>query len=293
MRIYTFGERLKKRFPFKVRKIGVDAGFTCPNRDGAKAAGGCVYCDNRSFSVNADSPDPVEEQIRRGIRGDRYIAYFQAYTNTYAPVARLKEIYSIALKFPEVVGISIGTRPDCLSNAVIDYLSELGSRLPLWLEIGLESSHDRSLAWMNRAHTYADFEDAARRTAGRPFERVVHLIYGIPGESRGDMMETTDRVAELGFDSIKVHHLYIAKGTPLEAMNPPTYTFEEWLPLAADVVERLPETMSVQRLCGELSNRWLVAPRWGKSSTDVFRAVDAELERRGTRQGSRTRVCRS
>lgn len=296
-RIRTFGASLRRRFPWKVRKIGVDAGFTCPNRDGAKAAGGCVYCDNRSFSVNAGSPDPVEEQIRRGIEAGRrkgvghFIAYFQAYTNTYAPVARLREIYAVALRFPEVAGISIGTRPDCLSNAVLDLVSSLAERVAVWLEIGLESAHDRSLAWMNRAHTVADFEDAVRRAAGRPFERVAHLIYGIPGESRADMMATTEFVAKLPVDSVKVHHLYVAKDTPLESMHArgevPLFAFDEWIPLAADIVERLPERMSVQRLCGELSNRYLVAPRWGRSATEVLQAVERELERRGTRQGSR------
>jgi len=193
-RLYTFGEHLRHRFPFKVRKIGVDAGFTCPNRDGAKAWGGCIYCDNRSFSLNADSLDPIETQIRRGIEVgrrkdvDHFIVYFQAYSNTYAPVARLRETYEIALRFPEVVGVSVGTRPDCLSNAVLDLLTRLGERTAVWLEIGLESSHDRSLAWMNRAHTHADFEDAVHRSSGRPFERVVHTIYGIPGESWEEMM---------------------------------------------------------------------------------------------------------
>ncbi len=295
-RIHTFGESLKRRFPFKVRKIGVDAGFTCPNRDGAKAWGGCVYCDNRSFSLNAGSPDPLEAQIARGIeRGgrhgvDHFIVYFQAYTNTYGPPARLREIYESALRFPEIVGISVGTRPDCLSNAVLDLLSGLGERTAVWLEIGLESAHDRSLRWMNRAHTVADFEDASRRSAGRPFERVVHLIYGLPGESHDDMMETTDRVAAAGFDSAKVHHLYVAKETPLEEMHArgevPLYTFEEWVPLAADIVERLPVSMSIQRLCGELHNDFLVAPRWGKSTPEILRAVEEELARRGTRQGA-------
>lgn len=296
-RIQTFGESLKRRFPFKVRKIGVDAGFTCPNRDGAKAWGGCVYCDNRSFSLNAESPDPLEAQIALGIeRGrrhgvGRFIVYFQAYTNTYGPVARLREIYETALRFREVVGISVGTRPDCLSNAAIDLLGGLGERTAVWLEIGLESSHDRSLRWMNRAHTYADFEDAARRSAGRPFERVVHLIYGLPGESHDDMMETTDRVAATGFDSVKVHHLYVAQETPLAEMHARggirLLSFEEWIPLAADIVERLPVSMSIQRLCGELHNEFLVAPRWEKSTPEILRAVDAELERRGTKQGYR------
>lgn len=296
-RIHTFGESLRRRFPFKVRKIGVDAGFTCPNRDGAKAWGGCVYCDNRSFSLNAGSPDPLEAQIARGIERSRrhgvehFIVYFQAYTNTYGPVARLRELYESALRFPEVVGISVGTRPDCLSNAVLDLLSELTERTAVWLEIGLESSHDRSLRWMNRAHTYADFEDTVRRSAGRPFDRAVHLIYGLPGESHDDMMETTDRVAATGFDSVKVHHLYVARGTPLEEMHARgevrLLTFEEWIPLAADIVERLPIPMSIQRLCGELCNDFLIAPRWGMSTPEIQRAVEEELARRGTRQGSR------
>ena len=296
-RFFSFNAQLRNRFPYKVRKIGIDAGFTCPNRDGSRAIGGCLYCNNRSFSSFAASQTAIEEQIREGIRIGRrrdfhhFIAYFQAYTNTYAPTSRLKEIYETALGFPEIVGISIGTRPDCLSDSTIDLISTLGEQVAVWLEIGMESSHDRTLLWLNRAHSYAEFEDAARRTAHRPFQRVVHAIYGLPGESYEDMMQTTDRIATSGFDSAKIHHLYVSEGTPLEELyrngEISLYTREEWIPLAADILERLPEEMSIQRLCGELKGEGLVAPRWGVQSPELIQAIEAELARRGSRQGCR------
>lgn len=298
MRWNSFSEYLKKKYPFTVKKIAIDAGFTCPNRDGVKGVGGCTYCNNKSFSPNTRGPKlTVEEQIRRGIafyraRGaDKFIAYFQAYTNTYAPLEQLKAMYDRALQFPEIVGVSIGTRPDCISNATLDYIESLSKRLDVYLEIGLETSHDRTLQAINRCHTYAEFEDAVRRAKGRGLELVAHTIFGLPGESRDEMMLTVERIGRLPLQQIKIHHLYIAPGTVMEEQyrrgEIRLFTFEEWVSLAADILERLPVSMVVQRLMGELGGEYAVAPLWGKTKAQVLQAIDHELARRGTRQGSR------
>lgn len=297
-RIYHFSEYLRRRFPFKVWKLPVDAGFTCPNRDGTKASGGCTYCDNRSFSPPARNRatglrDQIEQGLaRRRAKGiEHSIIYFQAYTNTYAPVEDLRAYWDLALSFPGVVGLAVATRPDCLPEPVLALLESFARRTAVWVELGLESSHDATLAALNRAHTYADYVDAVARAKGRGFELVGHLIYGLPGESREMMLETTERVAGLGLDAVKLHHFYVARGTPLEAAyrrgELRLLDLGEWVALAADVLERLPESMYVERVAGELENDWLVAPRWGASSAQIWSAVEAELARRGTRQGAR------
>lgn len=296
--IHHFSDHLKRRYRFKVWKLPVDAGFTCPNRDGNRAWGGCTYCDNRSFSPPARNRSvALREQLERGLARhradgiDHTIVFFQAYTNTYAPLGELRECYDLALSFPGVVGLSIATRPDCLADPVLDLLEEYGRRTDLWLELGIETSHDETLTRINRAHTWAETVDAVARARGRGFEIIGHLIYGLPGETGEMMMETTDRVACLGLDAVKLHHFYVARSTPLEEAfrrgEIVPMSFEEWTTLAADVVERLPASMYIERVAGELRNDWLVAPRWGQSPGAVWGAVEKELTRRGTRQGSK------
>lgn len=285
--VRTFGAWLRERYPFPVRKIALDGGLSCPNRDGARGTGGCTFCENRSF--NQQGPAPVRLQIeramafqRRHFGAERFIAYFQTYSNTYGPLTRLRALYEQALEYPEVIGLAVGTRPDCVSPAVVDLLRGYAHDIEVWLELGLESSHDRTLAALNRGHTYAEFLRAVDRTRG--LRLAVHAIFGLPGESHEEMMVTADRIAGLGLDSIKIHHLYISPHTALEAyyrrgaVRVPTW--EEWIALAADVVERLPESMTVQRLAGELRGPYVIAPRWGRTGRDVLREVDAELVRR-------------
>ena len=285
--VRTFGAYLRRRYPFPVRKLALDAGFGCPNRDGSRGTGGCRFCENRSF--NQQGPEPVRLQIERGMDffrrhfgAERFIAYFQAYSNTYAPVRRLRAMYEQALEYPNVVGLAVGTRPDCVSAAVVDLLRGYARDVDVWLELGLESSHDRTLAALNRGHTVAEFLRAVDRARG--LNICVHAIFGLPGESHDEMMRTADLIAALGVESIKIHHLYVSPGTALEADyrrgDVRVMTWEEWIALAADGVERLPATMTVQRLAGELRGPYVIAPRWGRTSRDVLRAVDAELARR-------------
>ncbi|MCE9583721.1 MAG: TIGR01212 family radical SAM protein [Planctomycetes bacterium] len=301
MSLYTRWSRaLRDLYPFPVFKIPLHAGFTCPNRDGSKAYGGCVYCDNRSFAPNARGPRAeLQDQLVQGKRrirwrepGAKFIAYYQAYSNTHAPAEELKAIYDVAARDPDVVGISIGTRPDCASESVLDVIEAL--RTParrVWVEYGLESSHEASLVWMNRCHSAADFADAVKRTAARGLSVVGHVILGIPGETPGMMRETARFIAELPVDSMKIHHLYVSPHTALEGMwkrgEVAVPTLEQHVAAAADFLEILPERVSIQRLIGELPGEWCVAPDWGLGKREIHAAIEAELLSRGTRQGSR------
>ena len=301
MDLYTrFSRTLRTIWPdFPVFKIPLHAGFTCPNRDGSKATGGCVYCDNRSFAPNARGPRrAVEEQIaegkaryRRREPGAKFIAYYQAYSNSYGEPAELREIYDVAARDPDVVGISIGTRPDCAPEPVLDVIEALRSpERRVWVEYGLESSHDATLEWMNRCHTAAEFEDAVRRTARRGLPVVAHVILELPGETPEMQRETARFLAGLPIDSCKIHHLYVSPHTALEGMwkrgEVAMPSLAEHAARAADFLEILPAPVSIQRLLGELPGDYCLAPDWGVTKAQAIAAIEAELARRGTRQGS-------
>lgn len=299
-RYRRFSSYLRERFPYPVRKIPVDAGFTCPNRDGTKGVGGCTYCENRSFSPNSRGPAlSVREQIEKGIhlyrkRGiEHFIVYFQAYTNTYAPVSHLREIYGSVREWPEVVGISIGTRPDCLPPSVLDLLEEHARDRAVWVEIGMESSHDRTLARLNRCHTFADFVSAVTRVRERALEVVAHTIFGLPGESKEEMLQTADRLAALPVQHVKLHHLYVSPGTVLEEEyrrgEVRLFEADEWVSLACDILERLRPDQVIQRLMGELDGPFVVAPLWKVGKGEILRRIEEELRRRDTRQGAKCR----
>src|SRR5919108_199623 len=223
-RYYAFSRFLKQRFGTKVYRVTVDAGFTCPNVDGTVAVGGCVYCDNRSFSPNRRLPrTPVREQVRRGVailqeryRADRFLAYFQAATNTYAPVEKLRRLYDEALGHPQIVGLAVGTRPDCVPDPVLDLLEGYARDRYVCLELGLQSVHDRSLDWMNRGHHFDAFLDAVQRCQGRGLDLCIHVILGLPGESTDDMLATADALARLPVQAVKIHNLHVVPDTPLE-----------------------------------------------------------------------------
>ena len=293
----SYGEYLKKAFPLKVYKIALDAGFTCPNRDGLVAYGGCIYCENRSFSPNSKGEKrSVTKQIGAGIEfykkhfnAERFIVYFQAYTNTYGPVSLLKELYDEALSFPEVVGLSVGTRPDCLPEEVLDLLALYSEMTHLWVEICLQSMHNETLLRTNRGHTYEQFTDAIIRTKLRGLRICVHVILGLPGETREMMMQTAEALAGFPIDGLKIHHLYIAENTILakfhKASPVKTLTMEEYVSLACDFLERIPSHVAIQRLTGELKGDYLIAPAWGVSKRAVLAAIEKEFARRGTCQG--------
>lgn len=302
---FSYSEYLKKIFSFKVYKIALDAGFTCPNRDGTAGVGGCIYCENRSFSPNSKGEKKtVRKQIEYGIKfyrqnfkAERFIVYFQAYTNTYGPISLLRELYEEALSFPEVVGLSIGTRPDCLSDDVLDMLAEYSQKTHLWVEIGLQSIHNETLNKMNRGHTYEQFADAIRRTKLRGLRVCSHVILGFPGETHEMMMQTADAIGTFNIEGLKIHHLYVAEKTILEKMyragEVATLSVDEYITLVCDFLERIPPDIALQRITGELKGEFLIAPKWDISKRALISAIEKEFARRGTFQGSRFQISHS
>ncbi|MEK7449684.1 MAG: TIGR01212 family radical SAM protein [Planctomycetota bacterium] len=296
---YSFSAYLKDKFPGqRVYKIALDAGFSCPHRTKDLRLGGCIYCENKSFSPNARlEPRPsVSEQIRSGMdfyrrryQAEKFMAYFQAYTNTYAPPDQLKKIYDEIAEFKDVVGLSIGTRPDCVPDETLDLITSYTDRYLVWLEYGLQSKHDRTLKFIRRGHNYESFVDAVKRTQGRNISICAHIILGLPGETKQDMVETVQAITDLNIDGIKLHNLYVSKNTSLEQLYQKgeikLLTFEEYVPLLCDLLELLPPKMVVQRVTGELAGEYLVAPKWEVNKGQIIRAIEIELKRRNTYQG--------
>ncbi len=307
MQVFTkryrpFGRFLKELFGVPVYKIPLDAGFTCPNRDGTTGRGGCMFCSNPSFGPFADRAVPLEEQIaaavtrlRRRRSGDiRFLAYIQSYTGTYGPLEKLQKIYDAALSHPDVVGLAIGTRPDCVPDPVLDLIQGYATRRHVWLEYGLQSIHDRTLKRLNRGHTAGQFREAVARTRQRGPDIFIaaHVILGLPGETAADAVETARALAEIGVDGVKIHHLQVIRGTALEhewrrgrvaVLSPAEYV--RWV---CDFLEHLHPEMTIHRLVGEvLAGDLLAAPRWDLPKSRLLDWIDRELERRGTFQGAR------
>lgn len=299
LRINSYGHYLRRRFGCRVSKVNVDAGFTCPNRDGSKGTGGCIYCNNVSFSPkDTQSIIPLEDQLahgmeyhRRRLCSEKFIVYFQKYTNTYASVDVLADLYRRALEYPGVVGISVGTRPDALSNDALELLIKIAKTHYVCLELGLQSMDDAILTRINRGHTLEEFVDTVQRAAGHNFDICAHLIYGFPGEASGDFLKTVDLIASLPIDSIKLHQLHAVEGTELAEMYRRgefiPLTLEDYVATAADFLERLPSRVAIQRLYGSAPLAISVAPRWGLKNNQMWFAVIHELQRRGTWQGCR------
>jgi hypothetical protein len=297
LRYHSLSFVLRRRFGGRVQKVSLDAGFTCPNVDGSVATGGCTFCDNRSFSPSRRVPRlDITGQLDDGIRRlkhrydvDQFIAYFQPATNTYAPVSRLRPLYEQALAHPLVVGLAIGTRPDCVPNDVLDLLQELAGKTYLSIEYGLQTMHDRSLDWMNRGHHHDATIDAVERSRGRGFEICGHVILGLPGESHADMLATAREVARLGFDAVKIHNLYAVKRTPLaEQVERGEVTLmrrDDYVRTLVDFLELLPPEMIVERVSGDAPPDYFMGPSWCLDKPGVLRAVQHELERRDTWQG--------
>lgn len=289
---------LRERFGEPVRRVSVDGGFTCPNVDGTVAKGGCAFCDIESFNPNRRGPRmPIREQVRHGIARlatrfpeSKYLAYFQAATNTYAPLDKLRRVYAEALDHPQVVGLCVGTRPDCVPDDVVAYLAELARERYVCVELGLQSHLERSLVWMNRGHGVGEFLDAVERCAGRGFEICVHVILGLPGESASDMRDMADLVGALPIDGVKLHNLHVVRDTPLERQHRAgevrMLEFDEYVGLACDFLERLPAHVTIHRLNGDAPPNYLVAPLWCLEKDRILRAIRTEFARRGTRQGA-------
>jgi len=296
-RYNQFSEELKRVFGCRVHRISVDAGFTCPNRDGSVGTAGCIFCSDRgsgSFGIArgesiADQLELGKEVMVRKYKAKKFIAYFQPYSNTYAPVATLRSLYDAALAVPEIVGLIVGTRPDCLPQETMELLADYHRRTWFWLELGLQSPHDRTLGAIGRGHDVATFMQAARRAKGLGIRLCVHVILGLPGESREEMLATPAILNDLGVDGVKVHLLHVNRDTPLatlfergELVLPER---EEYVNLVCDFLERRDPGIFIHRLTGD-GGRDLIAPAWSAAKFEVLNAIDDELQRRGTRQGA-------
>jgi len=298
-RYNAFSDELKQVFGCRVHRISVDAGFTCPNRDGTVGSDGCIYCGGagsgsfgiaRGLPVAAQLEDGKEVMVRK-YKAKKFIAYFQPYSNTYAPPEELRAIYDEALAVPDIVGLIVGTRPDCLPPAVLDLLTEYARRTWFWLELGLQSPVERTLRLMNRGHGFAASAEAVERCRERGIRVCTHVILGLPGETREEMLATAGILNDLGVDGVKLHLLHVMKGTRLAGMyeqgEVKCMERDDYVGLVCDFLERLNPRISIQRLTGD-GGRDLVAPLWSLAKFEVLNAIDGELARRGTRQGDKT-----
>lgn len=298
-RYREFGDFLRERFPFKAQKIAINAGFTCPNRDGSKGRGGCTYCNNQTFNPSYCQTDKsVADQLAEGVRffsrkypEMRYLAYFQAYTSTYGEQERLERLYEEALSYPGVVGLVIGTRPDCVPDRLLDYLARLSERVLVLVEYGVESTLDRTLRRINRGHDFAEAEEAIRRTAARGIAVGAHLILGLPGESRDEILGHADRLSELPLTTLKLHQLQLIRHTrmALEFERQPEdfhlFTVDEYIDLAIDFIERLDPAIALERFVSQSPKELLIAPDWGLKNYEFTARVNRRLAERDSWQG--------
>ena len=296
---YDFASFLSQYFEGKVQKISVHAGFTCPNRDGSKGTGGCTYCNNQTFNPEYCNPHlGIRRQLEDGIAffarkypQMRYLAYFQAYTNTYGELEQLKAMYEEALSVEGVVGIVIGTRPDCMPDTLLDYIEELSHRTFVMVEYGIESANDDTLLRINRGHDFAVAIDAIRRTHERGILVGGHLILGLPGEDHAELMRQAEAIASLPLDMVKLHQLQLIRGTRMarEYEQQPEdfylYGVDEYIDLAIDYIERLPSTMVVERFISQSPRSLLIAPDWGIKNYQFVDRLRRRMQERGAWQG--------
>lgn len=299
MRYNDFAGFLAGEFPFKVQKISVNAGFTCPNRDGTKGFGGCTYCNNQTFNPAYCRNDrSVTMQLEEGKRffarkypQMKYLAYFQAYTNTYGELELLKRMYEEALAVEGVVGLVIGTRPDCMPDSLLDYLEEVNRRTFLLVEYGIESADDRTLERINRGHSFACTEDAVRRTAARGIRTGGHVILGLPGESREDLIKQAERLSELPLTTLKMHQLQLIRGTRMAheyALHPEEFhlfSADEYIDLVIDYVEHLRPDLILERFVSQSPRELLIAPDWGLKNHEFTDRVKKRMKERDAWQG--------
>ncbi|MEE4257019.1 MAG: TIGR01212 family radical SAM protein [Bacteroidales bacterium] len=300
-RYNAYSNYFKKQFGERVQKLSIDAGFTCPNRDGRKGRGGCTYCNNDAFNPSYCNPaKSVEQQIREGMefhawrykRPGKFLAYFQPYSNTYAPLEELKQIYDQALAFPEIAGLVIGTRPDCIDDDKLAYFAGLAETHYVIIEYGIESCYNKTLERINRGHTFEESKAAIELTAAAGLKTGAHLIFGLPGESRKEMMAQAAILSELPLTNIKFHQLQVIKGTKMEKeykTRPEDFKLfelDEYISFIVDFIERLNPDFIVERFAGEVPPRFKVDPGWGLVRNEkIVEMVEAELERRDTYQG--------
>lgn len=296
-RYYTWSKHLKEQFGFKVFKVALDAGFDCPNRDGTVAYGGCTFCSvagsgdfagNRADTIDVQFQN-IKEKMHRKWKDGKAMAYFQAYTNTHAPLPVLKEKFEAALAQEDVVGLSIATRPDCLPDEVVDYLAELNERTYLWVELGLQTIHEETAKLVNRAHDYSTYVEGVQKLRKHNIRVCTHIINGLPGETLDMMMATAKEVATLDVQAIKIHLLHLLKGTPMvKQYEKGQLTFldkEAYINLVADQLEVLPPEMVIQRITGDGPIDQMIGPMWSVNKWDVLNGIDYVLNERDSWQG--------
>lgn len=296
-RYHTWNYYLRNTFGEKIFKVSINAGFTCPNIDGKVAYGGCTYCSKEGSGDFAGNPkddlikqfNEIKEMMLKKWPNAKYIGYFQAYTNTYAPLEVLKEKYETILAQDDVVGLSISTRPDCLEDDVVEYLAELNERTNLWVELGLQTIHDSTSKIINRGHDYKTFLEGVEKLKAKNIKIVVHIINGLPGEDYNMMMETAKAVADLNVHGIKIHLLHVIKDTPMARMLEKNMmslmTQEEYVNLVCDQLEILPPEMVIHRLTGDGKKEDLVGPLWSLKKWEVLNAIDDTMKARDSYQG--------
>ena len=296
-RYNDFNSYLRSLFGCRVQKITVDAGLSCPNRDGTVSTGGCIFCNARGSGTGAFSRGlTITDQVAQGkkflarrYKAKKFLVYFQSFSNTYAPVDKLQTLYDEALDDEDVVGLSIGTRPDCVDRPVLELLQGYAGRRLIWIEYGLQSASDKTLEFINRGHDVRSFENAVKATSNRGIKICAHVIIGLPGETRKDILNTAGAISDLGIDGVKLHLLYVVKGTPLEALyrkgDYRCLEQQEYVDLVCDFLEHIPPQMVIQRLTGDPHPEELAAPQWSRRKTDTLRIINETLEKRNSWQG--------
>lgn len=296
-RYNQYSQHLKNKFGAKVYKITLDAGFSCPNRDGKISSGGCIFCDDGgSFSQAHSNTLSIEDQVEVGVetllrkfKAKKYMSYFQAYSNTYKPVQELEKIYNSSLKHPDIVGLSIGTRPDCIDEEKLELISTYKDDYYTWVEYGLQSIHDKTLEAINRGHDFDCFLRAYEKTKEKGINVCAHVIFGLPGETKDDVLKTAEKLAELKVDGVKIHMLCALEGTRLSKMyQEGKISFmseEDYVQTACDFLEILPPSTTIHRLAGNGLKETLIAPDWLSKKFDCLNKIDRELERRESYQG--------
>lgn len=297
MEYKEFGTWLQAELGCKAQKLSVDAGLTCPNRDGTLGRGGCTFCDNRTFNpACCRQGGSITDQLEAGKRffsrkypTMKYLAYFQSYSNSYGTLSHLKELYEEALRVPDVVGLVIGTRPDCMPDALLEYLEELNRRTFLLVEYGVESANEETLVRVNRGHTFAQARECIIRTAQRGIRVGVHMILGFPWETRSELIRQAQLIASLPITTLKLHQLQVIKGTQLAReyeLHPwPLPTAEEYVDLVLEYISHLPPSLVLERFVSQSPPEYVIAPRWGLKNHEFSALVKKAIQKRSTQLG--------
>ena len=298
-RYNDYNSYLRSTFQERVQKIVIDSGLSCPNRDGTLSSGGCIYCNSKGSGTGAfGRGQSIKEQVEAGkeamqkrYKAKKFLAYFQSYTNTYASCAHLKSMFDQALSAEGMAGMAVGTRPDCVDEEKIDLLASYTNEYLVWVEYGVQSVHDNTLALINRGHTFESFRRAVQMTRSAGIRVCAHVILGLPGEDRRMMCETAEELGRLGIDGVKIHLLYVIRGTRLHTMwqngNYSCMEQEEYVEAVCDFLERLPADVVIQRLTGDPHPQELAAPQWARRKNETLGMIRNRLEQRGTRQGKK------